>query len=324
MPRKKKDETREDTTPLSLVELGKKYGGVLNVGSSDEFKYERISFGIPALDKLLGGGIPKKRLTLLTGQSNAGKTYLASQAVVNVQKSGGTAVWLDSEMSWDKEWMSKCGVDTDNILLAQPLTGEEAFNTVRDLMIDGVDLIVLDSIAGLVPSAVHDEDFSYNPMAWQARLINTSLPRLFPHFKHGSALVVINQVRSSMGPVALDAMPGGVGQVFFSHMILQAKRSGWIEENKVKVGFDIEIRLQKTKAGGIPFDSCTIPFRLDGGFDMIETWVREALDMGIIKQSGPWYDLPDEGEKLMGLNNVKAFYIENPERFELLKVSVDG
>ena len=320
MPRKKK----VDETPLSLSELGTKYGGVLNIGSSDDFQYERISFGIPALDKLLGGGIPKKRLTLLTGQSNAGKSYLASQAVVNVQKAGGTAVWLDSEMSWDSGWMQKCGVDTDNVLLSQPLTGEEAFNTVRDLMIDGVDLIVLDSIAGLVPSAVHDEDFSYNPMAWQARLVNTSLPRLFPHFKHGSALMVINQVRSSMGPVALDAMPGGVGQVFFSHMILQAKRSGWIEENKEKVGFDIEVRLRKTKAGGMPFDSCTIPFRLDGGFDMIETWIREALDMGIVKQAGPWYELPEVGEKLMGLNNVKTFYIDNPDKFESLKETVGG
>ena len=317
-PRKKKDET----TQLTLEELGSKYGYVLSVGSSDAFEYERISFGIPALDKLLGGGIPKKRLTLLTGQSNAGKSYLASQAVANVQKSGGTTVWLDSEMSWDRDWMQKCGVDTDNILLAQPLTGEDAFDTVRDLMIDGVDLIVLDSIAGLVPSAIHDEDFSYNPMAWQARLINTSLPRLFPHFKHGSALVVINQVRSSMGPVSLDAMPGGVGQVFFSHMILQAKRSGWIEENKEKVGFDIEVRLRKSKAGGAPFNSCTVPFRLDGGFDIIETWIREALDMGIVKQSGPWYELPDLTEKLMGLNTVKNYYIENPDKFDLLKDNI--
>jgi len=219
-------------------------------GNNSAFEFTRIPFGIPALDKLTGGGIPKKRMTMLYGPTNVGKSYLASQVVARAQEAGGTAAWIDTELSWDAGWSAKCGIDVENILVSQPSNGEQALETVRKLMDAKVDVIVLDSIAGLVPAAVMEEGFDYNPMAWQARFVNTSLPRILAHLKEGSAFVAINQVRSSMGPVALDAMPGGMAQTFFSHFLLQVRRKGWIEEgkNKEKVGFDMEVRLRKTKA----------------------------------------------------------------------------
>ena len=130
--------------------------------------------------------------------------------------------------------MAKCGIDTDSILVAQPTTGEEAFGIARGLMKAGVGVVVLDSIAGLVPSAVmepaktknSEEEFSYNPMAWQARFINTSLPRLLPNLQEGSAFVAINQMRTGLGKVALDTMPGGLAQTFFAHFLLQVRRVG--------------------------------------------------------------------------------------------------
>ena len=229
-------------------------------GSDDSFLYGRIPFGIPALDKLTGGGIPKKRMTILYGPTNVGKSYLASQIIVNAQKEGGTAAWIDTELSWDSDWYRKCGVDVDNTLVSQPVNGEEAMDMVRELMQMGIDVIVLDSIAGLVPTAVAEEEFSYNPMAWQARFVNSALPKLLPNLKKGSALVAINQVRSSIGPVALDNMPGGLAQSFFAHFLLQVRRKGWIEDkDKAKVGFDMEIRLRKTKVGGDNWESAIIP-----------------------------------------------------------------
>jgi len=298
-------------------------GSKLNLhrGSDDSFLYSRIPFGIPALDTLTGGGIPKKRMTILYGPTNVGKSYLASQIVVNAQKGGGTAAWIDTELSWDSSWYAKCGVDVDNTLVSQPVNGEEAMNLIRKLMQVGIDVIVLDSIAGLVPTAVLEEEFSYNPMAWQARFVNSALPKILGNLKNGSAFVAVNQVRSSIGPVALDAMPGGLAQSFFAHFLLQVRRKGWIEDKaKRKVGFDMEIRLRKSKVGGENWDSAIVPFRVEGGIDIVESFIREGINKKLITQAGPWYSY--QGEKVMGLNGIKTLFTDNPEKFETLKAGV--
>ena len=292
----------------------------LQLGDSDSFGYSRIPFNIPVLDQLTGGGIPKKRFTLIYGPTNVGKSYLASQIVMNAQKLGGLTAWIDTELSWDSEWMEKCGLDTAKILVSQPTNGEDAFKTIRTLMESGVDVIVLDSIAGLVPTAVADEEFSYNPIAWQARFVNSSLPKLLAHLHSGSAFVAINQVRASMGPVALDNMPGGLAQSFFAHFLIQVRRSGWIKEKDQNVGFDMEVRLRKTKVGGENWKSAIVPFRVSGGIDVMESYIREALAQKIIKQAGPWYQYNDE--KVMGMNGLKKLLIDTPEKFEKLKDDV--
>ena len=293
----------------------------LQRGDNASFEYSRIPFGIPALDKLTGGGIAKKRMTILYGPTNVGKSYLASQIVAQAQQAGGIGAWIDTELSWDSEWMAKCGVDISQVLVSQPINGEKALDTVRDLMRNGVDVIVLDSIAGLVPTAVHDEDFSYNPMAWQARFVNQSLPKLLPNLQAGSAFVAINQVRSSIGPVALDNMPGGLAQSFFSHSLLQVRRNGWIEEPKGnKVGFDMEVRLRKSKIGGENWSNAIIPFRVDGGIDVLESYIREAIEQKIVERSGAWYTYKDV--KAMGMNGIKEKFLASTELLEDLKSDV--
>ena len=295
----------------------------LQKGNSDTFNYTRIPFGIPALDKLTGGGIPKKRMTIMYGPTNVGKSYLASQVVANVQREGGTAAWIDTELSWDSEWVEKWGIDSERMLVSQPTSGEEALETAKELMRSGVDIIVLDSIAGLVPSDVQDNEkgFEFSPMAWQARFVNSSLPRLLPNLKSGSAFIAINQVRSSIGPVALDTMPGGLAQGFFAHFLLQVRRSGWIEEGKGnKVGFDMEVRLRKSKVGGENWSNAVVPFRVDGGIDVLESYLREAIQQKLIIQKGPWYDY--EGVKAMGMNGLKSQFTNNAELLEKLKVDV--
>jgi recombination protein RecA len=187
-------------------------------------------------------------------------------------------------------------------------------------MQSGIDVIILDSIAGLVPTTVVEEEFSYNPMAWQARFINSALPKLLPNLHHGSAFVAINQVRSSLGPVAIDNMPGGLAQTFFAHFLLQVRRSGWIEENKEKVGFDMEIRLRKSKVGGENWKSAIVPFRVSGGIDILESFIREALDKGLVKRAGAWYTYKED--KAMGLNGLKKIFLDNPEKIEQLKKEV--
>ena len=307
----------EKTNEEAIETLLKSKNLNLMRGDSDDFSFGRIAFGIPALDNLTGGGIPKKRMTIMYGPTNVGKSYLASQVVANTQKAGGIAAWIDTELSWDSDWVERCGIDSAKVLVSQPTSGEEAMDTARELMRAGVDVIVLDSIAGLVPTAVHDQDFSYSPMAWQARFVNSSLPRLLPNLKNGSSFIAINQVRSSMGPVALDNMPGGVGQAFFAHFLLQVRRSGWIKEGNDNVGFDMEDRLRKSKVGGENWRSAVVPFRVDGGIDIVESFIREGIDRKLIKQSGAWYEYNEQ--KVMGMNGIKAAFNDNPKMFTQLQ-----
>jgi len=311
MPKKKKSAT--------LEQLIKDSDGLLKPGDDESLEYSRIPFRIPALDKLTGGGIPKKRITMIVGLPNVGKTFLASQIVVQAQKDGGKAVWFDLEMSWDPKWMEKCGIDLDNILVSQPTTAESTFDLISTLMENSVDVIVLDSLASLVPSAVGEADFSYNPVAWQARFINSALPKLLPLLRHGTALVAINQFRSGIGPVANQNFPGGVGQEYYAHFILQCRRAGWIEDgNKQKLGFDIEVRCRKSKVGGMPYQSVVVPFKLDlGRIDVIELYLREALVQGIIVRTGAWYSY--EENKMMGQNGLREFFVDNPNHFEEVK-----
>jgi recombination protein RecA len=319
MPKKK-----DSQIAVTIDDLLEKHKGILDRGSSEVFEYARIPFDLPALDKLIGGGIPKKRITIFAGPSNSGKSYLASQVAASVQKSGGMVAWIDNEISWDAEWMTRCGVDVDNILLAQPTAGEAAFDLIRQLMNDGIDLIVLDSIAGLVPSAMADEDFGFNPMAWQARFVNQSLPRIMPALKHGTALIAINQMRQSIGNVTfIDSLPGGKAQTFFSHLVLEVRRSGWIGERDERVGFDIKITNRKSKSGGQQQHSCIIPFRFDGGIDLIETYVREAQNYNFVVKSGAWYRIMDETTNFQGMNGVKKFFLDNPDKFDELVAKVN-
>ena len=307
----------KDSAEEAIEQLLKNKNLNLQLGNSNTFDYGRIPFDIPALDKLTGGGIPKKRFTLIYGPTNVGKSYLASQVVVNAQKHDGIAAWIDTELSWDSEWMQKCGIDTSKIVVSQPTHGEEAFETIRSLMQSGVDVIVLDSIAGLVPTDVAEKEFGYSPMAWQARFVNSSLPKLLANLQHGSAFIAIIQVRSSLGPVALDAMPGGLAQGFFAHFLMQVRRNGWIKEGNDNVGFDMEIRLRKTKVGGENWQSAVVPFRVAGGIDILESYLREAIERKIITQAGAWST--NQETKAMGLNGIKKIFIETPEMFEELK-----
>lgn len=293
--------------------------GSVKKGSDPSLHYARISFGIPILDKLTGGGVPRKRMTLLRGMTNTGKSYLASQVVANAIRAGGKAAWIDTELSWDPDWMEKCGIKTDNVMVSQPATGEEAFDIIKVMLSSSVDVVVLDSIAGLVPTQLHEEGFSFNPMAWQARFVNSSLPRIFPYLKEGSAFIAINQLRSSIGPSAADNVPGGMAQSFFAHLTLETRREGWIEEDGKKVGFDMEVRSKKGKVGGEIYQSCVVPFRLAGGIDEVETFIREAISKDLIHHTRAWYKLTWNEEKVLGMNGLRQYFREHPEEIERIK-----
>ena len=294
-------------------------------GTDDSLKFERIPFGVPSLDKMCGGGVPTKRMTLLTGQTNGGKTFLAMMLAKQVIESGGLVGWADSEMTWDEEWARRNGVDPNFVMVEQAGTGEESLNAVKYLLESGdVDLVVLDSVAGLVPEAVDNEEFGYNPISWQARFFNSSLPKLIKRMRHGAAFVVINQVRSSMGPVALTQMPGGMGQQFFNHMMLEVHRRGWIEEGDKKVGFEMEVRLRKSKVKAEAWEKVKVPFRVDGGIDIMEVYIKEMIDAGLIKKSAAWYAIEGVEKKAQGINGVKEVFLADEVLYNKLVSNLEG
>ena len=133
----------KNTNEEAIQQLLKSKNLNLKRGDSDDFSFGRIAFGIPALDNLTGGGIPKKRMTIMYGPTNVGKSYLASQVVANTQKAGGIAAWIDTELSWDSDWVERCGIDASSVLVSQPTSGVEAMDTARELMRAGIDLSLI-------------------------------------------------------------------------------------------------------------------------------------------------------------------------------------
>tara|TARA_Y100000034_G_C6905543_1_gene420030 strand:+ start:3381 stop:4361 length:981 start_codon:yes stop_codon:yes gene_type:complete len=305
--------------------LGDKELGFL-VGDDPTFEYRRISFGIPQLDKITNGGIPAKKMFLMFGGWSSGKSYILLCLIKSVQESGGVAAVIDTELSWDANWAEQNGVDPGQVLVMPALNAEQAYQGIYACMKKGVTLIGLDSIAGLIPTSITEDDdlFNYNPMAWQARSWNQAIVRFFPLLRYGSTMVAINQVRGSMGPVsAIETMPGGKGQQFFAHGVLETRRGKYITEKQKRVGFDIQASLLKDKFGGERWEQVTIPFRLEGGIDPVETYLKEAVGAGLITQKGAWYSHPSfPGETIQGWTKVRDYYHSNPQLFEELKLAL--
>lgn len=294
-------------------------------GDDESFAYGRIPFNIPQLDRITNGGIPRKRFTLLFGGWSSGKSYIASQLSKSVQEDGGVSVWIDLEKSWDPAWMEKVGIDTSKILVADPSTAEEAFQVAQKSLRAGVDLVVLDSVAGIIPADIfnNEKGIDYSPIAWQSRTWNQMLVRLLPDLTYGSSLVAINQTRGALGPVtAMETMPGGEGQKFFSHCCMQVSKGGWLNEPPAstnRVGFEIKVKLLKDKFGGEKWEEVIIPFRVEGGVDVVETYARLGLEYGLITKAGAWYSYEKMPNKVSGLAKVVEWFKDNSEEYEELK-----
>ena len=304
----------------ALEKVLKKYP--VSFKDTSGFEFDRIPTDIRNLDTLLGGGISTRKFTMLTGQSNAGKSYLALQIVKAFQKRDMPCLWLDAEGSFDLEWSKKCGVDVEKLGKKRPTTGEEALDIARSYLGIGF-LVVIDSFAGLVPTKNLEEDFSYTPMAWQARFLNSSLPKLFYEFEKGNGtLLAINQLRSSLTPKQGDTYVGGEGQTFFAHLILKVMRKGWILEKKKRVGFDMEVTVKKTKIGGENQSTIIIPFSMKEGMDNISIDIREGENIDLVQKKGAWwYCTKKDGTefKALGIDKLRQFFIDNPEEYNHFK-----
>lgn len=301
-------------------------GGKLKLGNDSSWDIHWISTGIPQLDKILGGGIPRKRITILLGEYSSAKTFLVQMIIKQAIAMGLKVAYIDTERSYDPVWWAQCGIPLDKLLVSQPPTGEAAVDVLIALARANVDVIAMDSIAALIPMEETGDEATAETknIASQARLI-AKMMRMLVGVETDSAIVMTNQVREVIGgPVAGVQMPGGKAAKHYTSIILRTRREDWIKEGEKRVGFQLKVIVQKNKAAE-PWGECRLPFRFRGEIDMVSLLVDQAIEIGLIEQKGPWFQLTiDDVEQPVqqGRNKIIELLAGDDELRERLKAAI--
>ncbi len=318
------DRNRAIESALAALEKQFGKGSVMRLGSKEAVvPISVISTGSISFDAALGvGGVPRGRVIEIFGPESSGKTTITLQIIAEAQKSGGLAAFVDAEHALDPAYAKKLGVDIDNLLISQPDYGEQALEIVEALVRSGaIDVLVVDSVAALVPKAELDGEMGDSHMGLQARLMSQALRKLTGTVsKSRTCLIFINQIREKIGVMFgnPETTTGGKALKFYSSMRIDIRRIGAVKEGDVVVGSRTKVKIVKNKVAA--------PFR-DAEFDILygEGISKEgdALDLavanGIVDKSGAWYSF--QGERIgQGRENVRGFLKENKEVF----ARVDG
>ncbi len=271
---------------LKLIEqIKEETGEELTVASNDSLKLERISFGIVDLDKILGGGFVRGRTHILKGGFSSGKSFLSFNIIKQVQQSGGIAALVDMERGLDPSWAKAVGVDIDTLIVSTPPFGEKALDVVVALIKGNVDVVVLDSIAALIPTAEEEGGMEQYFMAPLARMMNKGLRKITVANKH-SVFIGINQEREGLGgQVHVNVLPAGKGQEVFASIILDVGRGDWIKaaDGVTRLGFNMKCFTTKNKVAA-PQQECVLPFIFGQGIDEILGIFSAAVDAGKIER----------------------------------------
>ena len=276
-----------------VASINKELKTNLVVGDDEALDTLRIPTGMPALDQMLGGGVPRQAVTELFGYQSSGKTYISQRIIAHAQTLGYTCGFIDAEFSYDPEWSSNVGINTHDLIVSRPDTGEVALDVLLKLCEQGVDIVVLDSIAALLPTAEAKEGMDHLSIGLQARLMNQLFRKLAPS-NEKTAVILINQIRAGIGGyITRDALPGGKGQEFFSRIMVRVRKGETIGDQKSPQGLFIEMKAEKNKTH-TPLLTSSVPFYYTGLPDPIYEAFMMASDLGIVVRSGPQYAYPDK------------------------------
>jgi recombination protein RecA len=311
---------RSKAIELALSGLEKQFGkgSIMRLGSKDVVPISVISTGSISFDAALGvGGVPRGRVIEIFGPESSGKTTITLQIIAEAQKAGGLAAFVDAEHALDPAYAAKLGVDIDNLLVSQPDYGEQALEIVEALVrSNAIDVLVVDSVAALVPKAELDGEMGDSHMGLQARLMSQALRKLTGTVsKSRTCLIFINQIREKIGVMFgnPETTTGGKALKFYSSVRIDIRRIGAVKDGDTVVGSRTKVKIVKNKVAA--------PFR-DAEFDILygEGISREGdvLDLAvlhnIVDKSGAWYSY--QGERIgQGRENVRAFLKENKDVF---------
>ena len=309
---------RAKALEAALGQIDKQFGAgsVMRMGEKETMAIEAVSTGALALDIALGvGGVPRGRVVEIFGPESSGKSTLAMHIVAEAQRNGGICAYVDAEHALDPIYAAAIGVDTDNLLISQPDTGEQALEIV-DMLVrsSAVDVIVIDSVAALTPRAEIEGEMGDSHVGLQARLMSQALRKLTANLNKSNTIAIfINQLREKIGVMfgSPETTPGGRALKFYSSVRLDIRRIESIKDGAEVVGARTRVKVVKNKVAP-PFRQAEFDITYGKGISREGSVLDLAVEMGIAKKSGAWFTY--DGEQLgQGRENSKQFLIDNPD-----------
>ena len=310
------DKSKQLEAALGQIERQFGSGTVMRMGDKKQEKIPAIPTGSLGLDLALGiGGLPRGRVVEIYGPESSGKTTLTLEVIAQCQKLGGTAAFIDAEHALDPIYAEKLGVNVGELLISQPDTGEQALE-VADIMVHsgGIDMLVIDSVAALVPKAEIEGEMGDTHIGLQARLMSQALRKITANVNRSNTLVIfINQIRYKIGVMfgSPETTSGGNALKFYASVRLDIRRIGTVKEGDEVVGNETRVKVVKNKVSP-PFKQAEFLIIYNKGINRLGELLDRGSDLGILEKSGSWYSL--EGEKIgQGKANAAEFLQENPK-----------
>lgn len=312
---------KDKAVDVAITQIERQYGkgAIMKLGDKAKVNVDVIPTGSISLDAALGvGGIPRGRITEIFGPESSGKTTLALHCVAEAQKMDGLAAFVDAEHALDPIYAKKLGVDTTNLLVSQPDNGEQALEIVETLVRSGaLDIIIIDSVAALVPKAEIEGEMGDSHMGLQARLMSQALRKLTGTVsKSNTAVIFINQVREKIGVMFgnPETTTGGRALKFYTSIRMDIRRIATIKEANEAMGNRTKVKVVKNKLAP-PFRECEFDIMYSQGISREGDILDKAVDYRIIDKSGTWFSF-QETRLGQGRENVKRFFVENPDILE--------
>jgi recombination protein RecA len=312
---------------LAISQIEKRFGkgSVMKLGEGALVKVQAIPSGSLALDLALGiGGIPRGRITEIFGPESSGKTTLAQHIIAEAQRLGGTVAYIDAEHALDPSYAANCGVNVDDLLISQPDTGEQALEITEALVRSGaVDVIVIDSVAALVPQAEIEGQMGDTHVGLQARLMSQALRKLAAAIgKAGTAVVFINQLREKVGIIFgnPEVTPGGRALKFYSSVRIDLRRIETLKQGDAAIGSVVRAKVVKNKIAP-PFKTAQFDIMFDHGISQEGNLIDMGVELGIVKKSGAFFSYGDV-RLGQGRENAKQYLNENPKLAEEIEQQV--
>jgi recombination protein RecA len=305
---------------LALSQIEKQFGkgSIMRLGEAHAVNVETIPTGSISLDLALGGGIPKGRIIEIYGPEASGKTTVCLHAVAEVQKAGGTAAYIDAEHALDPAYAKRLGVNTDNLLISQPDSGEQALEILETLVrSNAVDIVVVDSVAALVPQAEIEGDMGDAQMGLQARLMSQAMRKLTGVINRSKTTVIfVNQLRMKIGVMFgnPETTTGGNALKFYASVRMDIRRISQIKQGDQVIGNHVRVKVVKNKVAP-PFREAEFDIMYNQGISREGDVIDLAVTQGVVEKSGAWYTY--KGENIaQGREAAKNYLAENPKVFD--------